>query len=135
MNLQDLEPPQEALEKLALESALHHWETLLSLTPHMRLAMKRAYASFIRMMILKRRIITFANNSTSLVTLNRFKLSTPAPRVAKTWLIVHMGPSGWFHWLLGPSQRRTQQLKSCGSVRILLKYATGLLCVITDNAF
>jgi hypothetical protein len=116
------------------KALLYHRETLPFQTPHTRLATKCACASFIRMIISKR-TFTFANNSTSLLTLSIFKLSTLAPRVAKSWLIVPTGLSGYFNRLLGLKQRCTRQLESHGSIGILLKYATGLLHAIATNAF
>jgi hypothetical protein len=103
--------------------------------PHTRLATKHVCASFIKMMISKRRTIIFTKSSTNLLTLSRFKSSILTLWVAKTWLIIPMGPSGCFNWLPKSSQRRTLQLKNHGSVRILPKRITGLFRAIAGNAF
>jgi hypothetical protein len=97
--------------------------------------MKRACASFIKMMISKRRTIIFAKSSTNLLTLSRFKQSTLTLQVAKTWLIIPMGPSGYFNRLPESSQRRTLQLGNHSSVGILPKHIIGLFRVIAGNAF
>lgn len=70
--------------------------------------MKRTYAFFARMMTSKRRIITFANSSTNLLTLSRFSLRTLARREAKTWLTALTGLLGYFNWPPETNKRRTR---------------------------
>jgi hypothetical protein len=107
MNLQDPEPPREALKKLALESTTPpSRDVTISDAPYE--TSDEACLCLLR----QSDDLEMENNHlrqklNSLLTLSRFKSSTLTLRVAKTWLIAPTEPSGCFNRLPKLSQRRT----------------------------